>query len=81
MHADGPRAIRRRSHLRDLATTSEVSTRMLGAGLVSGVCEVIDPVGTVHESRVLGLEDEKRRFFSVIDVPSERLAFARHHEL
>ena len=35
---------------------------MLGAGLVSGVCEVIDPVGTVHESRVLGLEDEKRRF-------------------
>ena len=42
---------------------------------------MIDPVGTVHESRLLVLEDEKRRFFSVIDVPSERLAFARHHEL
>ena len=41
------------AHLRDLATTGEVSTRTLGAGLVSGICEVIDPVGTVHESRVL----------------------------
>ena len=34
----------------------------LGAGLIGGVCEVIDPVGTVHESCVLGVEDDKRRF-------------------
>jgi hypothetical protein len=49
--------------------------------LISGVCEVMDPVGTVHERRVLGLEDEKRRFFSVIDVPREHPALVRHHEL
>ena len=30
---------------------------------------------------LLSEEDEKKRFFCVIDVPSERLAFARHHEL
>ena len=36
------------------------------AGLISGVCEVIDPVGTVHESSVLGLEDEKRCFYLIV---------------
>ena len=30
------------------------------------VCEVIDPVGTVHESCVLGLEDEKSVTSSVV---------------
>ena len=38
---------RRPSHLRVLATTCELITRTVGAGLISGVCEVIDPVGTV----------------------------------
>ena len=33
--------------------------------MVSGVCEVIDPVGTVHESFALGLEDEKSNVFSL----------------
>ena len=57
---------RRSSHLRVLATTCESITRTLGAGLISGVCEVIDPVGTVPEKCVLGLEDEKRRFLKIV---------------
>ena len=49
--------------------TCECITRTLSAGLISGVCEVMDPVGAVHESCVLGLEDEKRRFFFTPQTP------------
>ena len=34
---------------------------------------MIDPVGTVHASCVLGLEDEKRRFFSPRKLPARLL--------